>query len=62
MIVATHGAVAAGGHIHRATGHVWGLVGAWAGTLHGHMIWPWENNRKKKQCLFMTPFENTHKY
>lgn len=38
VIVATHGAVAAGGHIHRATGHVRGLVGAWTRTLHGHVI------------------------
>lgn len=42
VIVATHRAMAAGGHIHRATGHVWGLVGAWTGTLHRHVIWPWK--------------------
>lgn len=40
VIVPTHRAMAAGGHIHRATGHVWGLVGAWTGTLHGHVIRP----------------------
>lgn len=38
VIVTTHGAVAAGGHIHCATRHVGGLVGARAGTLHGHVI------------------------
>lgn len=40
VIVTTHRAMAAGGHIHRATGHVWGLVGARTGALHGHVIWP----------------------
>lgn len=42
MIVTTHGTVAAGRHVHRAAGHVGGLVGTWPGTLHGHVIWPWE--------------------
>lgn len=33
VIVAAHCAVATGGHTHRATGHVGGLVWTWTGTL-----------------------------
>lgn len=42
VIVTTHGTVAAGRHVHRAAGYVGGLIGTWPGTLHGHVIWPWE--------------------
>lgn len=42
VIVTTHRPVAAGWQVHRAAGHVGGLVGTWPGTLHGHVIWPWE--------------------
>lgn len=53
VIVATHGAVAAGGYIHGATGHIWRLVGAWTGTLHGHVIRPW-----KTTAEMIHPFAN----
>lgn len=36
MVVAPHGAVAAGGHVHGAAGHVGRLVGP--GSLHGHVV------------------------
>jgi len=42
VVVATHGAVAAGGHVHGAGGHVGWLVGAWSGSLHGHMVRAWK--------------------
>jgi len=47
VIVTTHRAMAAGGHIHRATGHVRGLVGAWSGPLHGHVIRPWKTTAEE---------------
>ena len=44
MVVAAHGPVAAGGHIHGATGHVGRLVGP--RTLHGHVVRAWRVKRK----------------
>lgn len=44
MVVATHGPVAAGGHVHGATGHVGGLVGSW--SLHGHVVRTWRGTSR----------------
>ena len=42
VVVAAHGSVAAGGHVHGPGGHVGRLVGAGSGSLHGHMVRSWK--------------------
>lgn len=59
VIVTAHRAVAAGGHIHRATGHVWGLVGARTGTLHGHVIRPWKTTHTIRDLTLKTMISST---
>lgn len=44
MVVPTHGPVAAGWHVHGATGHVGGLVGP--RPLHGHVVRAWRDKSR----------------